>query len=133
MTRHLIVDDVAECLGVTKDWVWAQARAGRMPHVQLGSDRRFREEALDEWLDELEPPRRRRPCKGGASISPRWPEAAVDYHALVIRDGDMALIDPPAIICRSWHPTEDPDPRSLRHSVWPHTSRARAPSLPAQS
>lgn len=33
----------------------------------------------------------------------------MDYHALVIRDGDMALIDPPAIICRSWHPTEDPD------------------------
>jgi hypothetical protein len=33
----------------------------------------------------------------------------VDYHALVIRHGDMALIDPPAIICRSWHSTEDPN------------------------
>jgi excisionase family DNA binding protein len=39
---------------VTKDWVWAQARAGRMPHVQLGRCRRFREEALEQWLDELE-------------------------------------------------------------------------------
>jgi hypothetical protein len=33
----------------------------------------------------------------------------VEYHALVIRDSHMALLDPPAIICRSWHPTEDPD------------------------
>ncbi len=54
MTRLLTVDDVAERLGVTKDWVWAQARAGRIPHVQLGRYRRFREEALEKWLDELE-------------------------------------------------------------------------------
>ena len=54
MTRLLTVDDVAERLGVTKDWVWAQARAGRIPHVQLGRYRRFREEALDEWLAGLE-------------------------------------------------------------------------------
>ena len=39
---------------MTKDWVWAQARAGRIPHVQLGRYRRFREEALDRWLGELE-------------------------------------------------------------------------------
>ena len=45
----LTVDEVAERLGVTKDWVWAQARAGRIPHVQLGRYRRFREEALDRW------------------------------------------------------------------------------------
>ena len=61
MTRLLTVDDVAERLGVTKDWVWAQARAGRIPHVQLGRYRRFREEALEEWLDELE----RRSVDGG--------------------------------------------------------------------
>jgi len=54
MTRLLTVDDVADRLGVTKDWVWAQARAGRIPHVQLGRYRRFREEALEKWLDELE-------------------------------------------------------------------------------
>ena len=54
MTRLLTVDEVAQRLGVTKDWVWAQARAGRIPHVQLGRYRRFREEALDRWLDELE-------------------------------------------------------------------------------
>jgi excisionase family DNA binding protein len=54
VTHLLTVDDVAERLGVTKDWVWAQARAGRIPHVQLGRYRRFREEALEKWLDELE-------------------------------------------------------------------------------
>jgi excisionase family DNA binding protein len=54
VTRLATVDDVADRLGVAKDWVWAQARAGRIPHVQLGRDRRFREEALEKWLDELE-------------------------------------------------------------------------------
>ena len=53
MTRLLTVDDVADRFGVTKDWVWAQARAG-IPHVQLGRYRRFREDALEKWLDELE-------------------------------------------------------------------------------
>jgi hypothetical protein len=41
--------------------VWAQVRAGRIPHVQLGRYRRFREEALDQWLDELELYRKRQP------------------------------------------------------------------------
>ena len=54
MTKLLTVEQVAERLGVTKDWVWAQARAGLIPHVQLGRYRRFREEALDQWLSERE-------------------------------------------------------------------------------
>lgn len=54
VTRLLTVDEVAERLGVTRDWVGAQARAGRIPHVQLGRYRRFREEALERWLEELE-------------------------------------------------------------------------------
>ena len=35
------------------EWVWAQARAGRIPHVRLGRYRRFRESAVEEWLREL--------------------------------------------------------------------------------
>jgi excisionase family DNA binding protein len=54
VTRLLTVDEVAERLGVTKDWVWARARAGRIPHVQLGRYRRFREEALERWPEEQE-------------------------------------------------------------------------------
>jgi len=53
MTRLLTTDEVAERLGVTKDW-GAQARAGRIPHVQRGRYRRFREEALETWLYEIE-------------------------------------------------------------------------------
>jgi excisionase family DNA binding protein len=52
--RLLTVADVAQRLGVSKDWVWAQARAGRIPHVQLGRYRRFREAAIEEWLERLE-------------------------------------------------------------------------------
>ena len=54
VTTLLTAEEVAERLGVTKDWVWAQARAGRIPHIQLGRYRRFREEALERWLDALE-------------------------------------------------------------------------------
>ena len=54
MTTLLTVEQVAERLGVSKDWVWAQARAGLIPHIQLGRYRRFREEALDEWMRERE-------------------------------------------------------------------------------
>jgi excisionase family DNA binding protein len=54
MTRLLTAQDVAARLGVTMAWVWAQTRAGRIPHVRLGRYRRFREEAIDEWLEQLE-------------------------------------------------------------------------------
>jgi excisionase family DNA binding protein len=53
-TRLLTVDEVAERLGMTKEWVWKQARSGRIPHVKLGRYRRFREEAIEQWLRELE-------------------------------------------------------------------------------
>lgn len=54
MTRLLTAQDVAERLGVTTAWVWAQTRAGAIPHVRLGRYRRFREEAIEEWLQRLE-------------------------------------------------------------------------------
>ena len=34
---------------------------------------------------------------------------SVWHAAVVIWHGDMALLDPPAIVCRSWHPSEDAD------------------------
>jgi excisionase family DNA binding protein len=54
MTSLLTAEEVAERLGVTKDWVWAQARAGRIPHVRLGRYCRFREEAIEAWVLQLE-------------------------------------------------------------------------------
>jgi len=54
MTRLLTVEEVAERLGVRKHWVWAQARAGRIPCVRLGRYKRFREETLEAWIRSLE-------------------------------------------------------------------------------
>ncbi len=53
MTRLLKAREVAERLGVTTAWVWAQTRAGQIPHVH-GRYRRFREEAIDQWIAQLE-------------------------------------------------------------------------------
>lgn len=50
----LTAEEVAKRLGMRIDWVWAQARAGRIPHVRLGRYRRFRESAIDAWPQELE-------------------------------------------------------------------------------
>jgi excisionase family DNA binding protein len=52
--KLLTADQLAERLGMKTEWVWAQARAGRIPHVRLGRYRRFRESAVEEWLRELE-------------------------------------------------------------------------------
>lgn len=51
----LTADDVAAKLGVTKRWVYAETRAGRIPHVRLGPRYvRYREQAIDGWLADLE-------------------------------------------------------------------------------
>ena len=54
MDRLLTAEEVAERLGMRTDWVWAQARAGLIPHIRLGRYRRFRESAVEAWLRELE-------------------------------------------------------------------------------
>ena len=41
----------------------------------------------------------------------------MDYHALVVRSGDTALLSPPTTICRSWHPSEDPDLESANEEL----------------
>jgi excisionase family DNA binding protein len=54
MDRLLTADELAALLGVKTQWIWAQARAGRIPHVRLGRYRRFRESAVEAWLRDLE-------------------------------------------------------------------------------
>jgi excisionase family DNA binding protein len=54
MDRLLTAGEVAERLGMRTDWVWAQARAGRIPHVRLGRYRRVRASTIEAWLQELE-------------------------------------------------------------------------------
>lgn len=52
--KLLTAEEVAERLDVGVTWIWAQARAGRIPHVRLGRYKRFRSEAIDAWLAQLE-------------------------------------------------------------------------------
>ena len=52
--RLLTVDDVAELTGMGRDWIYAQVRAGQIPHIRLGRSVRFREHAIDQWLGQLE-------------------------------------------------------------------------------
>lgn len=55
MTEPLLTaEQVAERLGVTRAWVWAQVRADAIPHVRLGRYRRFRQQAIDQWIAHLE-------------------------------------------------------------------------------
>lgn len=52
----LTAGDVAELLGVPKSWVYEQSRAGRIPTVTLGRYRRYRREAIEAWVAQLESP-----------------------------------------------------------------------------
>ena len=46
--------NVAAMLGVTTGWVYAQSRAGRIPTVKLGRYYRYRREAIEAWLEQIE-------------------------------------------------------------------------------
>jgi excisionase family DNA binding protein len=54
--RLLTAEQVAKQLGVTTAWVYEQSRLGRIPTVTLGRYRRYRAEAIAQWLEELEAP-----------------------------------------------------------------------------
>jgi excisionase family DNA binding protein len=70
--RLLDVEDVAEILGMKRDWIYAEVRAGRLPHVRFGRTVRFRRESIDAWIAASErgkiPSQRNRP--GGAAHAP---------------------------------------------------------------
>lgn len=65
----LTAEQVARMLGVTPGWVYAQSRTGLVPTVTLGRYRRYRREAIDAWLRDIEAlgaspgPRGRRPTR----------------------------------------------------------------------
>jgi excisionase family DNA binding protein len=50
----LTAEDVAAMLGMGTDWIYAQVRADRIPHVRLGRYVRFRAESIEEWICGLE-------------------------------------------------------------------------------
>ncbi len=50
----LTAGEVADVLGVPVSWVYEQSRRGRIPTVTLGRYRRYRWEAIEAWVAELE-------------------------------------------------------------------------------
>lgn len=53
-SRLMTAEETAGRLAVTKSWVYAETRAGRMPHVKLGRYYRYRPDAIDRWVADLE-------------------------------------------------------------------------------
>jgi excisionase family DNA binding protein len=47
-------EEVAEMIGMGSDWVYAEARANRIPHIRLGRSVRFRRSSIEAWLSALE-------------------------------------------------------------------------------
>jgi excisionase family DNA binding protein len=54
----LSAPEVAELLGVPTSWVYEQSRRGRIPTVSLGRYRRYRRDAIEAWIAEIEAPAR---------------------------------------------------------------------------
>lgn len=50
----LDAEAVAEMVGMSKDWIYAETRAGRIPHIKLGRYTRFRREAVEDWIRQQE-------------------------------------------------------------------------------
>lgn len=50
--RYLTVDDVARRLRLSKGYVFAQVRAGKIPAIRLGRAVRFDPQELDNWLSQ---------------------------------------------------------------------------------
>jgi excisionase family DNA binding protein len=50
----LTAAEVAELLGVPTSWAYQQSRAGRIPTVRLGRYRRYRREAIEDWVARIE-------------------------------------------------------------------------------
>ena len=50
----LTAEQVAAMIGMTPQWVYAQSRSGQIPTVSLGRYRRYRREAIEQWLRQLE-------------------------------------------------------------------------------
>lgn len=63
----LTAEQVAAVLGVPRSWVYEQSRAGRIPTVTLGRYRRYRREAIEAWVAQLEVPAKGARAYAGAT------------------------------------------------------------------
>lgn len=54
--RLLHVDEVEHLLGRSKDWIYDEVEAGRLPALRIGRLLRFDPASLAEWLDHRRTP-----------------------------------------------------------------------------
>ena len=52
--RLLRPEEVADLLGCSKAYVYAQARAGKLPFVPVGRNVRFRGASIEQWIRDAE-------------------------------------------------------------------------------
>jgi excisionase family DNA binding protein len=50
----LVASEVAEMLRVTTAWVYAETRAGRLPHIRVGRYYRYWPSSIERWLRDQE-------------------------------------------------------------------------------
>jgi excisionase family DNA binding protein len=46
----ILASDVAKRAHMSTQWIYAQTRAGKIPHIRLGRYVRYRSEAIDAWI-----------------------------------------------------------------------------------
>ena len=61
-SRLLTAEEVADVIGKTADYVYALSRRRAIPTITFGRTRRYRREAIEEWLSDLEA--RQHPANG---------------------------------------------------------------------
>jgi excisionase family DNA binding protein len=68
----LTVDQVCTWFQVTRDWVWDEVEAGRLPYVRLGKRHlRFRRSQLEDYLtDNTQRPASRTPRTNTSDLEP---------------------------------------------------------------
>jgi excisionase family DNA binding protein len=54
VSELLTAQQVAERLDVGTDWIYAQVRAGLIPHLRLGRLVRFHADSIEAWLRDIE-------------------------------------------------------------------------------
>jgi predicted DNA-binding transcriptional regulator AlpA len=47
-------EDLVALTGMGIEWIWAETRAGRIPHVKLGRYDRYRPSSIQQWLADIE-------------------------------------------------------------------------------
>lgn len=82
----LTASEVGELLGVPTSWVYEQSRRGTIPTVTLGRYRRYRREAIERWVAELEAGEGER----GRSAARRGSAGRVRQSRQRTREGSLA-------------------------------------------